>query len=560
MATAPSEPPPKHVKLRYRALAYVRRIGRHREPPRTRTISRRSFVDTGASIRLSDSNGMGFPDSGGLRPVVRLSSKRSFADSGNARSLVRISSRSFGDSTGSKSAGPARLRNESVFTTGEIKPNRKSGRKKPRKNREKRGQRRHRLLAALHDHGGHQLRLFCRCCVEQEAYNPAEAPSFHWGVGYPAVDLSSVDARASSFDSGFDFICASPVSCPLPPGLESTRTLPTTLQLRSRDGIGSGKLTFNSGNSFSSTGIKRKAPSDSSGYPSYSPTTPPSPFLNDFAGAGTFNNTRVRSRVSVGCNGWYMNDDDAVNKGWYRRGSSGEVKLMNLPQLPEVFEESSFDRDSPKRQKMSPRGELTYFHSSPRGSLVLLSPNGSVSSTKDERDWLVTGGNTLLSLPLSSSPSTARLSYTISPPLPASSLQPNNPQEDSKNDDYAPPTKRRRSIGSSPSSSGGFDVASMNEVDGESFNFEKSLRASGSTSLTARFSASLRLTRSLSPRTFRGLRRNEVRRSSCHSARRSRRRMFHLGSRTSVAKSASPPSVQVKTACNPSILFIDCPP
>ncbi|OWY90565.1 hypothetical protein PHMEG_00041256 [Phytophthora megakarya] len=209
------------------------------------------------------------------------------------------------------------------------------------------------------------------CSAGVEAYNPAEAPSFHWGVGfddsyyntpnrqrlskgtklrlklcglevtpqsYPAVDLSSVDARASSFDSGFDFICASPVSCPLPPGLESTRTLPTTLQLRSRDGIGSGKLTFNSGNSFSSTGIKRKAPSDSSGYPSYSPTTPPSPFLNDFAGAGTFNNTRVRSRVSVGCNGWYLNDDDAVNKGWYRRGSSGEVKLMNLPQLSQLPE------------------------------------------------------------------------------------------------------------------------------------------------------------------------------------------------------------------------------
>ncbi|POM75981.1 Hypothetical protein PHPALM_6836 [Phytophthora palmivora] len=333
MATSPSEPPPKHVKLRYRALAYVRRIGRRRQPNRPRAITRRSFVDTSGGcppIRLSSADGgtnnVGYADSNGLRPVVRIISKRSFGDSGSARPAVRIGNRkSLIDPSGSKPVASLDARrsnldsNDAVFTTGEIKVNKRTrrSRKKPRKTRDKGKNRHHRFLSLFHDHDGPQYLLFGGCCVKQEAFDPAETPG----------DLSSIGARAASFDSGFGFTCESPVSCPLPLGLAPTRTLPTMLNLRPRDGTGNGKFTLNSENGgFLSTGIKRKEPSPSSGYPSYTRTTPPSPFLNDFTLAGTLNNTRVRSRVSVGCNGWFLNDDDPVNSGWYRRCSSDEVK------------------------------------------------------------------------------------------------------------------------------------------------------------------------------------------------------------------------------------------
>lgn len=225
---------------------------------------------------------------GGARPVVRIASKRSFADSNpGPRSLVECNE------------APA-----------EIKVTTRS-RRASRARRQKREKRRHRFLPSLHSHGGHRFRLFCGCCVEQDAIDPAETPSsFHWGVGFDdsyyhsssyqqnlskgtrfrlelcglhvatrgkdlSVDISTVGARAASLDSGFGYTCASPVSCPPPHGLVPTRTFPTTLKLRSRDGTGNGKFTLHTGTSgFASTGFKRKAPSSSS-YPSYTPRRRP---------------------------------------------------------------------------------------------------------------------------------------------------------------------------------------------------------------------------------------------------------------------------------------------
>ncbi|EGZ23098.1 hypothetical protein PHYSODRAFT_483765, partial [Phytophthora sojae] len=362
MATT-TEPPPKHVKLRYRALAYVRRFGRHQKrSPRPRASSRRSFADTGGARppiritsprRFSDSGGArpvvrvaskrSFTESNGARPVVRVGSRRSFADSGGARPVVRIASkRSFADSN----PGPRSLV-ECNEAPAEIKVTTRS-RRASRARRQKREKRRHRFLPSLHSHGGHRFRLFCGCCVEQDAIDPAETPS--------SVDISTVGARAASLDSGFGYTCASPVSCPPPHGLVPTRTFPTTLKLRSRDGTGNGKFTLHTGTSgFASTGFKRKAPSSSS-YPSYTPTTPPSPFMNDFIPTGTFNNTRARSRVSVGCNGWFLHDDDPSIVGLYRRRSSGgEVPKPIITHLSQVAEgsqdsEAEYDREgSPKR-------------------------------------------------------------------------------------------------------------------------------------------------------------------------------------------------------------------
>ncbi|GMF13503.1 unnamed protein product [Phytophthora lilii] len=560
---------------------------RHHQSPRPRATSRRSFADTGGARppiqlsnqrRFSDSGGArpivrvaskrSFVDSSGARPVVRIASRRSFADSGGARPVVRVTSkRSFADSTGSNSGIKVAIPrskvdfNEVSSTPPENKANTRSrrasrSRNKSRKSREVRGKRRHRFLASLHDHGGHRFRLFCGCCVEKDAFDPGETPSFHWGVGFDdsyyhtssyhrlsngtrlrlelcgfhvttrgrdpvelSVNVSSVGARAASFDSGFGFTCASPVSCPPPIGLVPTR-LPTTLQLRSRDGTGSGKFTLNSGNSgFSSTGFKRKAPSSSS-YPSYTPTTPPSPFMNDFLPAGTFNNTRARSRVSVGCNGWFLNDDDPSIVGWYRRRSSGEVRpspiITHLSQVVEVSRESEagFDREmSPKRYKKSPLASGTTSGvsssapasspsasspsavtspkpplaprsktSSPansrgsRVSILLLSQDGSISSSNGGNDWDAGSGIALVPLPMSPLAVTSGISYTITPPPAFTSSRSSYSsglvsqaydsalvwQGESDNvgiDDYGPPTKRRRSTGSSSNSSGGFGFA-----------------------------------------------------------------------------------------------------
>ncbi|KAE9120532.1 hypothetical protein PF010_g7458 [Phytophthora fragariae] len=649
MATS-TEPPPKHVKLRYRALAYVRRFGRHHQrPTRPRATSRRSFADTGgarAPIRLtspgrfSDSGGArtpiqvtskrSFTDSNGARPVVRIASRRSFADSGGTRPVVRVASkRSFADSN----SGIKLVGRRSNGDSNESKVNARSkratrSRKHTRQNRSR-----------------HRFRHFCGCCVEQDAFDPGETPSsFHWGVGFDdsyyhtssyqhlsqgtrfrlelcglhvttrgkepvglSVDISTVGARAASFDTGFGYTCASPVSCPPPTGLVPTRTLPTTLQLRSRDGTGSGQFTLNTGNSgLLSTGVKRKAPSSSS-YPSYTPTTPPSPFMNDFVPVGTFSSTRARSRVSVGCNGWLLHDDDPSIVGWYRRRSSGEVKptpiITHLSQVAEVSQESDGREGSPKRYKQSPQGsESTSAVSSPfpvvtspkpplvprpksfspassrgaRVSIVLLSQDGSISSSNGENGWTTSSGIALVPLPTSPLPAAEenRLSFAITPPPPFASSRSSYSSGlashafDSElqwQDDYNPPTKRRRSTGSSSNSSGGFGfgntprVSSDEATDSLRSDKSPSARGRGSTSLTARFSASLRLTRSHSPQALNkalspGNRRRKARRSRSQSA------MFHFGSRTSTSKSASPPITPAGAAASPSIVFIDCPP
>ncbi|KAJ8566775.1 hypothetical protein ON010_g6347 [Phytophthora cinnamomi] len=603
MATS-TEPPPKHVKLRYRALAYVRRFGRHHQSPRPRATSRRSFADTGGARspiritsprRYSDSGGArpplransirnfadsggarpvvcvtskrSFFDSSGARPVVRLSSRKSFADSGGTRSVVRLASkRSFADSSNSGVKLVVRRSNvdsnEVASTPPEIKANTRTKRtsRTRKQTRQKREKRRHRFL------GGH--RLFCGCCVDRDAFDPAETPSFHWGVGFDdsyyhtssyqhlskgarfrlelcglhvttrgkepkvmSVDISSVGARAASFDSGFGYTCSSPVSCPPPHGLVPTRTFPTTLQLRSRDGTGSGKFTLNTGNSgFSSTGFKRKAPSSSS-YPSYTPTTPPSPFMNDFLPAGTFNATRARSRVSVGCNGWLLHDEDPSVVGWYRRQSSGEVKptpiITHLSQVAEASQESDAEYDrkySPKRYKVSPRDSETTSGvssslpasspaasfpsvatspkpplvprpktSSPassrgsRVSILLLSHDGSISSSNGENGWNTSSGIALVPLPMPPLPGAeTRFSFAITPPPPFASshssyssglasqtynsaLQWQAESNNAEVDDYDPPTKRWRSTGSSSNSSGGFGFGNMprDSTDGE---------------------------------------------------------------------------------------------
>jgi hypothetical protein len=484
--------------------------------------------------------------------------------------------------------------------------------------------------------------------------DPGETPSFHWGVGFDdsyyhtsshqhlsngtrfrlelcglhvtarnqaPPDVSTVGARAASFDSGFGFTCASPVACPPPLGLAPARTLPTTLELRSRDGTGSGKFTLESGTSgFSSTGFKRKTPSSAS-YPSYTPTTPPSPlpFVNDFLPASTFNNTRARSRVSVGCNGWFLKDDDPAIVGWYRRRSSGEVNppsiITHLAQVAEATRES----ESPKRYKKSPAasGTTSGVSTSPpasspsassptrmaspkpplaprptskasspassggsRISIVLLSQDGSVSSSSGGHGWLANSGIALVPLPTSPPPGTMPLSYMITPPSPRFASSQNSYRSSlasqeydsallwqAESDDYGPLTKRRRSTGSSSNSSGGFGFgnaprASMDEV-GERESLQ-SLSARQRTSFTARLSASLRLARSHSPQSMRKVlspatRRRKSRRSRSHSASRGRR-MFPMSSRVSVSKSVSPHSTPALAAPRPSIVFIDCPP
>ncbi|KAL3656620.1 hypothetical protein V7S43_018525 [Phytophthora oleae] len=558
MATSSSEPPPKHVKLRYRALAYVRRIGHHQS-----TRPRRSFADRrGARPPIEVDYQRRFSDSDGPRPVVRLGSRRSFIDSG-ARNR-----RSFVDSKGSK------LLEQPTYldsNQAEIKINTQSqGTNRARKKSRKARGKRHRFLASLHDHGGHRFRLFCGCCVEQEAFDPGDSPSFHWGVGFEdsyyrsssyqrlskgtrfrlelcglhvtsrnkeavdLVDLSSVGAKAASFDSGFGVTCASPVSCPPPLDLVPARALPTTLQLLSRNGTDSGHFT-NTG--FASTGFKRKV---SSGYPSYIPNTPPSPFMNDLAPTATFNTTRTRSRVSVGCNGWVLNDEDPAIMGWYRRRSSSEVKTQ-LEQVAEASD-TDFDRESPKRYKRSPRvsGATSGFSSPSRVSIVLLSQDGSISSSNGEHGCFENSG--IAFVPLLSSPvATSRSSYSsglVSQTYDSALVW--HESRNTEQDDSEPPTKRQRSSDRSSNSSGGFgdenlQRTSMDEM--ESPHIEKKRE---NMSLTARFSASLRLTRSHSPRTMRtallATRRRSNRRSRSHSTTPAR-----MGSRS-------------------SLIFIDCPP
>ncbi|KAL4174876.1 hypothetical protein KRP22_006805 [Phytophthora ramorum] len=549
--------------------------------------------------------------------------------------MVRIpSKRSFAESTGSNSGIKVVVRRTSV-SSNDVTSSRRTGRSRKgvRKSRGDRGKRRHRFLTSLHNHGGHRLRLFCGCCVEQDAINPAESPSFHWGVGFDdsyyeasnnqrlskstrsrlemcglhvttrgknplgfSVDISSVGARAASFDSGFGFTCASPVSCPPPLGLAPARQPPTTLQLRSRDGTGSGKFTLNSGNGgFSSTGFKRKEPSSAS-YSSYTPTTPPSPFMDASLPVGTFNNTRARSRVSVGCNGWFLSDDDPSIVDWYRRCSSGEGKPSpintHLPQVSEGSRESeaNFDRElSPKRYKKSPQasGTASEVSSSPApsivtspkpplvprpkslsstnsrsscGSILLLSQDGSLSSSNGGRSWLSDSGIALVPLPTSL---TSPYSFGLAPQAFDSALP---WQGESGDNNYGPPTKRRRSTDSSSNSSGGFGFGntpriSVDEV--ESPHIEESLGARERASFTARFSASLRLTRSHSPRALKGVlspggRQRKGRRSRSHSASRSRR-MYRIGSKNDMSKSASPPLTPVGVTSRLSVVFIDCP-
>ncbi|KAK1938865.1 hypothetical protein P3T76_008940 [Phytophthora citrophthora] len=608
MVTSPSEPPPKHVKLRHRALAYVRRIGRHRQPTRPRASSRRSFADTRGARppveidyqrRFSDSDGPRPAvdvTQDGPRPVVRLGSRRSFIESG-ARNR-----RSFVDSKGSK---PFEQPVYFDSTQAEVKINTQSRRtRRARKKLRKAQGKRQRFLASIHDHGGHRFRLFCSCCIEQEAFNPGDSPSFQWGVGFDDsyyhspnyqrlskgtkfrlglcglhvtsrreavdfVDLSSVGAKAASFDSSFDFTCASPVSCPPPLGLVPARELPTTLQLLSRNGAGSEDFTLNTVNGFSSTGFKRKVSSKSSGYPSYIPNTPPSPFMNDLEPTGTFNTTRTRSRVSVGCNGWFMNDNDPAIAGWYHR-SSGEIKPIGtkLEQVAEASD-SGFDRDTPKRYKRSPSfvgaasGLLSPSGSSPtplltprpkpsstRVSVVLLSQDGSLSSSNGKREWFENSGIALVPLPVS--PIATRSSYSsgLVSQTYDSGLMWHEESSNTKQDDSEPPTKRQRSSDSLSNSSEGFGILAE-EV--ESPHIEKNQSSRENLSLTARFSASLRLTRSHSPRTMRRTL-LATRRSSSHSTSQSRR-VFRLGSR-----STPPPSTPARMGSRPTMIYIDCPP
>ncbi|KAF1783411.1 hypothetical protein JG687_00018066 [Phytophthora cactorum] len=402
MAASSTEPPPNHVKLRYRALAYVRRIGRQRQP--VRATSRRSFTDTGAERSIKDS--------AGRRPVVRLASKRGFADYGG----IRIGGRkSFADS-GSKFQQNSLNSNEAVSTPGEIKINTRSrrtsnARKKPNRTRENRVKRRHRFLTSLQNHEDRRFRLFCGCGVEQDAFDPDATPRNK----ERSVDIRSVGAQAASCDSGFGFTCASPVALPPPLGLEPTRTVPTRLQLRSRDRRRSEEIALSGNSNFSSTGIKRKAPSKSSGYPSYTPNTPPSPFVNDFAPASTFNTTRNRSRVSVGCNGWFLNDDDPAIVGWHRRHSSGEVKPQSyLVQLAEASRESdaACDSDSPKRYKISPY--VLGMSSPASSSSAAMSRNEPASSSNSDHDELSNSGIALVPLPTSPPPSTTE--FFVTPP------------------------------------------------------------------------------------------------------------------------------------------------
>ncbi|GMF41343.1 unnamed protein product [Phytophthora fragariaefolia] len=589
---------------------------------------------------LGSSHARSLSESNGARPVVRIASRRSFTASGGSRAVVQAASkRSFADSSGSNTAIKLIARQSSVDSIGlestprELKTNTRSkrGGRTRYQSGQNRDKRRHRFLSSLNGHGEHRFRLFCGCYVEQDAFDPGETPSFHWGVGFDdsyyqtssyqhltkgtrfrlelcgihvttrskeqvelGTDLSSVGARAASFDSGFGYTCASPVSCPPPHGLVPTRGLPTTLHLRSRDGTGSGKFTPNTENSgFSSTGLKRKAPSSSS-YSSYTPATPPSPFMDDYLPAATSNHTRARSRVSVGCNGWFLHDDDPSIVGWYRRRSSGEVKptpiIAHLSQVAEASQESdpSYDREgSPKRYKQSPRGSETASvvtssfpatspaasspsvslpsavmspkpplvprstSSSPassrgsRVSILLLSRDGSISSSNGENSWSTSSGIALVPLPVSPIPGAeARLSFAITPPPPFASsrnsyssglaaqtydsaLQWQGESNDEGVDDCSPPTKRRRSTGSSSNSSGGFGLGDMSrestDEEGASLDFDKSQSARGGTSFTAR-------------------------------------RMFHLGSRASAPTSGSPSTNLMGVPANPSIVFIDCPP
>ncbi|ETO76237.1 hypothetical protein F444_08359 [Phytophthora nicotianae P1976] len=321
-----TEPLPRHVKLRHRALAYVRRFGRQRQP--VRAASRRSFTNGNEEHSINDSTGR--------RPIVRIASKRGFVDSGG----IRIGNRkSFEQLNGLNS------------TLKEIKLNTRSrtaskARRKPNKTQENHNKRRHRFLASLQNHEERRFGMICGCGVEQDAFDP-DTTSRNKDR---SVDMHSVGALVARFDNGFGFTCASPVDCPPPLGLEPTRTVTTTLQLRSRDGKRSEKFTLSDNSGFSSTGLKRKVPSTSSGYPSHSPITPPSPFVNDFAPASTLRNTRSRSRVSVGCNGWFLNDDDPAIVGWYRRG---EVK-PHVTTMVSRESDADFGRNLLKRYKINP--------------------------------------------------------------------------------------------------------------------------------------------------------------------------------------------------------------
>ncbi|RLN90803.1 hypothetical protein BBJ28_00017532 [Nothophytophthora sp. Chile5] len=589
---APPGPPPKDGKLRYRALAYVRRFGRHRPSVIRVPSNRRSFVDSG---------GVGSTGGG-----------------------VTINTRS------RKGA---------------------RGRAATRKARESRGKRRHRFLAPLqHRAGGCNpaLRLFCGCVVDTNVYDPSDSASFHWGVGFDdsyynssnrqrlsngtrfrlelcglhvtsrsknplnlSIDVSSVRARAASFDSGFAFTVASPVACPPPLGLAPARTATTKLQLRSRDGKGKGELTYDSGSGHftnSSAGTKRKAPLSPSQYPSYTPNTPPSPFVNDFRPADTFKSTRARSRVSVGCNGWLMADDDPSLVGWHRRRSSGEVKpnpiMTLLPRVTEAESESDLRREtnmSPKRLKKSPRasgstsGASSSSIASPsstasskpplaprsrtssphtsRGSVVLLSNDGSMSSSRGFL-WRTSSALAMVPLPTSPMPMVVpRPSFPITPPPQLassqgsydSSLLSEGYEGYDEYDEYGPPSKRRRSTGSSSTSSGGFGFGNMPRA---SLAESEDLSAREShTSFGARLSASLRLTRSHSPRAFSralspGVRSKKTRRGRNRSRSQSGSRgshVFRLGSKVQ-EKPASPPPTPGALASSPSIVFIDCPP
>ncbi|KAG1705715.1 hypothetical protein DVH05_003466 [Phytophthora capsici] len=481
---------------------------------------------------------------------------------------------SFVDSKGSK------LLEQPVYfdsTQAEVKINTRSrrtsrARKKLRKARGKR----QRFLASIHDHGGHRFRLFCGCCVEKEAFNPGESPSFHWGVGFDdsyyhtpnyqrlskgtrfrlglcglyatsrreAAELVNLSSVGASFDSGFDFTCSSPVTCPPPLGLVPARGVPTTLQLLSRNGIDSGNFTFTSGNGFSSTGFKRKVSSKSSGYPSYAPNTPPSPFMNDLAPTGTFNTTRTRSRVSVGCNGWFMNENDPAIEGRHRSGEGQPI----VTQLEQVTEASEFDRESPKRYKRSPSVSSGLLSSpkpsSSRVSIVLLSRDGSISSSNGERGWLEDNGIALVPLP--ASPIAPRSSYSsgLVSQTYDSGLEWHGDSRSTEQDESEPPTKRQRSTHSNISDGVGSETEEV-----------KNQTSRENTSLAARFSTSLRLTRSNSPRTMRealpATHRRRNRRSRTHSTTQSRR-VFQLGSR-----SKFPPS---RMGSRPSMIFIDCLP
>ncbi|KAF4129068.1 hypothetical protein GN958_ATG21754, partial [Phytophthora infestans] len=334
-----TESRPSHVKLRYRALAYVRRIGRQRRPVRAATP--RSFAGTGEERSIKNLSGR--------RSIAQISSKRGFADTGGLLSGSRKSS----TESGSKSQLNCLNSNGRDSTWRENKVNTRSrrgsskARRGPNTPQANAGKRRHQFLMSHQNHDGLRFGLFCGCSIEHDAIDPNATTrnEKHY------IDTRSGGAQATGFDSGFGFTCTSPVACPPPLGLELTRTASTTLQLRSRDGRRSLKLAL-SGNS--AMGLKRKAPSVSSGYPSYTPSTPPSAFVSDFTSPSTLKNTRNRSRVSVGCNGWFMNDDDPAIVGWYRHRSSDEGNpITQRAGLAQASRDSDaeFARDLPKRYK-----------------------------------------------------------------------------------------------------------------------------------------------------------------------------------------------------------------